>query len=98
MPRFSVHDLPGGVRVVNLQSDILDGLGTRLVAPLVPQDASPPAAEILNPVFQMEDGPFVLLPQAMAAVPAAELGDATGNLSAHRDEIVRAVDMVLQGF
>jgi toxin CcdB len=98
MARFSVHDLPGGVRVVNLQSDVLDWLDTRLVAPLVPQDTSPPPAEILNPVVEMEEGPFVLLPQATAAVPVSELGDAIGDLSAYRDEIVRAIDMVLQGF
>ena len=36
MARFSLHMLQGGQRVVNLQSDFLDFLQTRLVAPLRP--------------------------------------------------------------
>lgn len=98
MARFSVHDLPGGVRVVNLQSDFLDWAGTRVVAPLVPLDQSPPPARHLNPVFTLEGGPFVLIVQSMAAVPASSLGAAIADLSDHQDEITRAVDMVFQGF
>jgi hypothetical protein len=36
MARFTVHRLSGSGLVVNLQSDFLDWLSTRLVAPLVP--------------------------------------------------------------
>jgi hypothetical protein len=42
MARFNLHDLPGGGRVVTLQSDFLDWADTRVVAPLVPMDQSPP--------------------------------------------------------
>jgi toxin CcdB len=98
MPRFSVHDLPGGGRVVNLQSDFLDWLDTRVVAPLVPLDQSPPPARHLNPVFTLQDGQYALIIQSMAAVPAAMLGAAVGDLSPLQDDITRAVDMVFQGF
>jgi len=98
MARFSVHDLPGGVRVVNLQSDFLDWTGTRVVAPLVPLDHSPPPARHLNPVFTLEGGSFVLIVQSMAAVPVSSLGAAVADLSDHQGEIPRAVDMVFQGF
>jgi toxin CcdB len=46
----------------------------------------------------MEGGAFVMLTQSMAAVPVAALGGAVADLSAHRDEITRAVDLVFQGY
>lgn len=98
MARFSMHDLPGGGRVVNLQSDFLDWADTRVVAPLVPVDQGPPPARHLNPVIALEDGQFVLIVQSMAAVRASVLGPAVSDLSDHQDEITRAVDMVFQGF
>lgn len=98
MARFSVHDLPGGGRVVNLQSDFLDWAETRVVAPLVPVDQGPPPAKHLNPVIELDGGQFVLIVQSMAAVRASALGPAVGDLSDHQDEITRAVDMVFQGF
>ena len=98
MARFSLHALPGGGRVVNLQSDFLDWADTRVVAPLVPVDQSPPPARHLNPVITLDDEKFVLIVQSMAAVRVSALGPAVGDLSGHRDEITRAVDMVFQGF
>lgn len=98
MARFSLHDLPGAGRVVNLQSDFLDWADTRVVAPLVPMDQSPPPAKHLNPVVTLDGEQFVLIIQSMAAVRASALGPAAGDLSDHQDEITRAVDMVFQGF
>ncbi len=98
MARFTVHDLPGGSRVVNLQSDFLDWADTRVVAPLVPLDQSPPPAKHLNPVIALDDGQFVMAVQSMAAVRASALGPVVGDLSDLQDEITRAVDMVFQGF
>ncbi|TCP58790.1 toxin CcdB [Rhodovulum bhavnagarense] len=95
MARFNVHDLRGGGRVINLQSDFLDWADTRVVAPL---DQGPPPAKHLNPVFALDDGPFVLVVQSMAAVRASALGPAVGDLSDHQDEITRAIDMVFQGY
>jgi len=98
MARFSVHRLRGGALVVNLQSDFLDWADTRVVAPLVPLDQSPPPAKYLNPIFALEGGQHVLIIQSMAAVPAPALGATVGDLTDRQDEITRAVDMVFQGF
>jgi len=97
MARFSLQDLPGGGRVVNLKSDFLDWADTQVLAPLVPVDQGPPPAKHLNPVITLDDRQFVLIVQSMAAVRASTLGPALGNLSDHQDEITRAVDMVFQG-
>ena len=98
MARFSVHELRGGGVVVNLQSDFLDWLDTRLVAPLAPLDQSPPPAQYLNPVFTLKGGKFALIIQSRAAVPTAALGGAVADLSAQQNEITRAIDMVFRGF
>lgn len=98
MARFSLHDMPGGGRVVNLQSDFLDWADTRVVAPLVPVDHGPQPAKHLNPVILLEDKEYLLIVQSMAAVRASALGPAVGDLSEHQDVITRAVDMVFQGF
>lgn len=98
MARFSLHDLPGGGRVVNLQSDFLDWVATRVVAPFVPVDQSPPPPKYLNPLIALDDGQFVLIVQSMAAVRASALGPAVGDLSEHQHVITRAVDIVFQGF
>ena len=98
MPQFSLHELQGGQRVVNLQSDFLDFLQTRLVAPLQPSGKGPTPAKHLNPVFTLQDGEFVLIIQSVAAVPVVALGHSIGDLSAERDKITRALDMVFQGF
>ena len=98
MARFCVHDMPGGGRVVDLQSDLLDWADTRVVAPLVPLDQSPPPVKHLNPLIVMEDGEFVLIVQSMAAVRTSSLGPVVGDLSGYQDAITRAVDMVFQGF
>lgn len=98
MARFAVHDMRGGGRAVNLQSDFLDWLNTRLVAPLVPLVQVPLPAKHLNPVFSLADGQYVLLIQSMAAVRATDLGAAVADLSGERDAITRALDMVFQGF
>jgi toxin CcdB len=100
MARFAVYEMRGvsGGRVVDLQSDFLDWLNTRLVAPLVPFAQVPIPAKHLNPVFTLPDGKYVLLIQSMAAVRASELGSIVADLSPESDAITRALDMVFQGF
>lgn len=98
MAGFTVHGLPGIGLVVGLQGDFLNWLDTRLVAPPVPLQTSPPPTRHLNPVFTLESGAHVMLTQSMAAVPTSALGGAVADLSAHHDEITCAVDMVFQGY
>lgn len=98
MARFSIHQMPGGSLVVNLQSDLLDWAETRVVAPLMPLNQSPPPAKHLNPVIAIDGTQFVLIIQSMAAVRTSALGAAVGDLSEYHYEITRAVDMVFQGF
>jgi toxin CcdB len=99
MARFDVHANPDGPGwLVDLQTDLLDGLNTRVVAPLLPPDRAPKPAQRLNPVFEIDGRPAVLVTQYLAAVPAAMLGVPVGSLRAEQDRMTSAVDMLFQGF
>ena len=99
MPRHDFYPAPGGAGfLLDLQTDLLDGLATRVVAPLLPAEGAPLPARGLNPVFEIEGRPHVLATQFLSAVPASLLRQPAGNLGARADEITRALDMVFQGF
>ncbi|MDO8409482.1 MAG: CcdB family protein [Phenylobacterium sp.] len=70
-----VYRLPGGVLVVDVQSDLLNPTNTRVVVPLIPagdiQGAQPGR---LTPVFEVEGQAVMLLPLQMAAIPLREMG------------------------
>lgn len=83
--------------VVVLQSELLDRLATRVVAPLIPQDRIGAPLRTLNPVIQIGDTAYCVMPQLVATLTLGELGVRIGSLAMHRDEIVRAVDALLSG-
>ena len=63
---------PGPVPfLVDIQSDLLHGLHSRIVIPLYRRDAVPRPLAVLNPVFAMAGTEVVLLTQEIAAVPPA---------------------------
>lgn len=70
-----VYRLPGGVLVVDVQSDLLSPANTRVVVPLIEaadlQGAQPGR---LTPVFEVEGRAVMLLPLQMAAIPLREMG------------------------
>ena len=99
MASFDVHVSPGqgDGYVIDVQADLLRHLNTRLVIPLLPRGRAPTPARTLNPVYKIGGTDYVLATQFMSAVKSAELGPAIANLSDHRDEIIRAIDLLLTG-
>lgn len=99
MARYDVYRNEGGAGyLLDVQSDLLNGLNTRVVVPLIPADVSPSAAERLNPVFSFDDVEVVMATQFLAAVPQKELGGPLGSLERVGDEISTALDMLFLGF
>lgn len=86
-----------GTLVVVLQSDLLDEIATRVVAPLLPVETFSRIMDTLNPVVMVGERRHVLMPQMMATLTAAELGTAVGSLGVYRDEITRALDALWSG-
>ena len=98
MPQFDVYELKGdGGLVVDIQSDLLDPLNTRVVIPLLVVGATLKPAKRLNPVFSIANESRILGTQFLASIPASELRNSIGSLLEVRDEITAALDMLYQG-
>lgn len=84
--------------LLDVQSDLLDTLTTRVVVPLCkPEVLKGKLAERLNPVLEVEGRKFILLTPEMAGVSRKALGECAGNLSQHRQAIIAALDLVITG-
>lgn len=84
--------------LLTVQSDLLDALNTAAVVPLLPKDSAPAPAARLNPVFDIDGQPYVMVTQFLAAVPTKLLKSPRGTLKAHNAAITAALDMLFHGF
>ncbi|MFA6156595.1 CcdB family protein [Mesorhizobium sp.] len=99
MARYDFYrNADGNGYLLDVQSDLLGGLSTRVVIPLMPPNIAPIPGRRLNPTFAINGKDHVMVTQFMSAFTASELPDAEGNLSKHHDDIVAALDMLFQGF
>ena len=101
MGRYDVYPAPGqggAGYVLDVQADLLQGLSTRVVVPLLPAEAAPRPARGLSPAFDIDGQPHLMLTQFIAAVPTKELRTAVLSLDTRSDDIMRALDMLLIGF
>lgn len=99
MARFDVFKNPDGAGcLLDIQADLLSHLNTRVVVPLLPLSRAPQPARTLNPGFEISGETLVMVTQFMAAIPANLLRTPVASLGARRDEIVAAIDLLMQGF
>ena len=99
MAKYDVYANPTGQGfVLDVQTDLLSDLNTRVVVPLLPQATAPKPATRLNPTFEINGNAFVMVTQFMAAVPLGVLSKPVGSLEGQFDQIKSAVDMLMQGF
>jgi len=97
MAQFDVYRIQSGL-AVDVQTDLLFGLTTRLLMPLAPLRGGPIPASRLNPVLEVLGELYSLQPQLMAAVPERALGKPLDNIDRHYERIVSARDMIFLGF
>lgn len=84
--------------LVVLQSDLLDGLPTRLVAPLSrSRVAVAGLPQRLAPLFVIAGQRLVLKPHEAGTLLARSLGPAVASLRSEAHRIVDALDAVLSG-
>ena len=83
---------------VDLQTELLDDLTTRVVAPLVRRRPDMRLIARLHPVFRFRDQEHVLLTHAIVAVPRSRLGEPVGSLAEEHDAISHALDKLFLGF
>jgi toxin CcdB len=80
--------------VVDVQSDTLDRSKRRVIVPLARRAALTDIEPALNPIFEIEGTPCVLMPLDIAAVLESDLGGVVGSLEAESDRIVGALDLL----
>jgi len=85
--------------LVEVQSDLLDELQTRVVIPLskVAALTKSPVSQ-LTPLLEFEGVSYVLVTPQLAGIAQSELGPATGSLAHHRSTILAAMNFLLLGF
>lgn len=104
MARFDVHENPNPATataapfLLDVQSDLLDELATRLVVPLFRAENMGKAASYLNPSFTINNIPVVMSTAEQAAVPVSALGVKVQTLKDRQEEIVGALNFLLTGF
>jgi toxin CcdB len=95
---FDIHRSGDGY-LLNVQSDLLDGLNTVLAVPLMPIERAPLPMGRLNPVIELAGDRYSMVTQYMASTPIRELGPLAGSLKfSHYDKIKSALDMIFLGF
>jgi toxin CcdB len=83
--------------VVALQSDLLDQLPSRWVAPLKPSKTIAQRIDGLMPEVQVDGKKFTVFMYESGAVPAQTLGSRITSLESHRFELIRAIDILVSG-
>ena len=104
MPQFAVHRNPNPDTrntiplLLDVQSDLLGGLATRVVIPLyVPAAVRGSVIGTLMPQVTVDDASYVAVTSELAGIPEKALGAQVGDLSAHRYDIVAALDLLITG-
>ena len=101
MPQFDVYRYAwrgsSVTLVVDLQNKLLEGLSTRLVAPLYVLTGKDKPVLRLNPVLEIEGKRYYLGVQGLATVRVKLLGLKVASLEKCRDEIIAAIDFLITG-
>jgi toxin CcdB len=104
MPQFRVYRNPDSATrirfpfLLDVQSDLLGALATRVVAPLSPVAAMAGAqVGTLMPVFEIAGERYAMVTPQLAGIPARQLGAEVADLAAHRGEVIAALDLLFTG-
>ncbi|MCW5572987.1 MAG: CcdB family protein [Steroidobacteraceae bacterium] len=104
MAQFDLHRNRNGASkaryplLLDIQSDLLDPLATRVVIPLTPATgARTRRIDTLTPALRFGGKDYLLMTPLLAGIAARDLGPAVGNLGVDRDAIMAALDLLITG-
>lgn len=84
--------------LLDIQSDLLDGLQATVVVPLCPEHLAARAAIMrLNPLVELRCERFVALVPQIAGMDRRHLGEDVADLSAWRADLAAALDVLISG-
>ena len=104
MPQFAVHQNTNAVTkaavpfLLDVQSDLIAELGTRVVVPLYTAAAMQGTTlRTLMPTFEIDEKQYVMVTPQLAGIAKKQLGAQIADLSAQRSEIIAAIDLLITG-
>ncbi len=104
MAQFSVHKNKNPKTrstypyLVDVQSDLLSDLGTRVVVPLMKRAApSKKPIKNLTPALRIDGHEYIMMVPQLAGIAARDLGVPVTSVAQHRGEIVAALDFLFTG-
>lgn len=105
MPQFAVHKNKNSATrakfplLVDIQSDLIQPLATRVVIPLSPAArARSRSIELLSPIVTVGDLDYVLVTPQLAGIASKELGPVVGSLRDQRARIIGALDFLISAY
>jgi toxin CcdB len=105
MPQFAVHRNRNSATkarfplLLDVQTNLLEALGTRVVIPLTPLSAvtKRTTMQTLTPVCLVDGKHYVLVTPQLAGIATKELGPQIADLSPDRQAIIDALDLLFVG-
>lgn len=104
MPQFAAHKNTNPTTrrtypfLLDIQSDLLSELQTRVVVPLAERRAvSGAAVENLMPLVEVGGKTYIAMVPQLAGVARAELGAVVETCEASRQDVVAALDFLITG-
>lgn len=104
MPQFDVHRNPNPATrgvfplLLDVQSDLMSGLETRVVVPLRPVAAlKDRVIDTLMPIMEIEGKRYAMVTPQLAGIPRQQLGSKVTEVPQHRDAVIAALDLVITG-
>ena len=84
--------------LLDIQSNTLEKLATRIVVPLTPATKINKPTTILQPLVTVNKKQYIALFDEMASYPSSELLVRVGNLVDNRTLFLNALDLIIQGY
>ena len=103
MAQFDVHKNPDSSTnraipfLLDVQTDLLENLATRMVVPLYAAAVFGAPAEHLNPKFTIRRRAVVMSAAELTGVQVADLGEKVINLKQEREAILTALNFLFTG-
>ena len=104
MAQFAVYKNKNAVTrarfplLLDIQSDLLDPLATRVVVPLAPMGpARARSMQTLTPSIRVEGKEYVMVTPQLAGIATSELGPVVADASSSRLAIISALDFLISG-
>ncbi len=104
MPQFTVYRNKNAQTrarfpfLLDIQSDLLDPLATRVVVPLSAASSTRARSmQTVTPTISVEGKAYLMVTPQLSGVAASELGSNAADASADRDKIVAALGFLLAG-